>query len=334
MRIAHVMAGARTGGAELFFERLSAAQSRAGESVLAVIRRDAGRAARMAAAGSAPVELGFGGVLDFATRPGLRRVLRGFEPAVAVAWMNRAARALPAGSWVSAGRLGGYYDLKYYRGCRHLIGNTRGIVDWVRAQGWAADRVHHLPNFAPDLASGVARPGARRVLALGRLHRNKGFDVLIRAMATVPEATLSIAGDGPERAALEGLAQEEGVAARVKFLGWRQDTGVLLAGCDVLVCSSRHEPLGNVVIEAFSAGRPVVAAAVAGPVELIDPGRTGLLVPPEDAGRLAEAIRTVLDDGGMAARLAAAAREVWVRQYAEAPVLARWRETLSGMVAG
>ena len=70
MRIAHVMAGARTGGAELFFERLTAAQGRTGESVLAVIRRDAGRAARMRAAGVAPVELGFGGVLDFATAAG------------------------------------------------------------------------------------------------------------------------------------------------------------------------------------------------------------------------------------------------------------------------
>lgn len=332
MRIAHVMAGARTGGAELFFERLSAAQSRAGESVLPVIRRDAGRRARLEAAGLRPAELGFGGMVDFATRPALRRVLQEFEPVVAVAWMNRAARALPAGPWVSVGRLGGYYDLKYYRGCRHLIGNTRGIVDWVRARGWPAERVHHVPNFAPDLASGTPPPGARRVLALGRLHPNKGFDLLIRAMATVPEATLSIAGDGPERAALEGLAQDEGVAGRVKFLGWREDTGALLAECDVLVCSSRHEPLGNVVIEAFSAGRPVVAAAVAGPVELIEAGRTGLLVPSEDPARLAAAIRTVLDDPALAAGLAAAARDDWARQHAEAPVLARWRETLELMV--
>jgi glycosyltransferase involved in cell wall biosynthesis len=260
MRIAHVMAGARTGGAELFFERLTAAQHRAGETVLPVIRRDAGRRRRLELAGLVPAELGFGGVFDLGTRPGLRRVLRQFEPGVVVAWMNRAARALPSGPWVSAGRLGGYYDLKYYRQCSHLIGNTRGIVDWVRAQGWAAARVHHLPNFSPDLSTETPRPGERKVLALGRLHRNKGFDVLIRAMAAVPEATLTIAGDGPERAALEGLALDEGVAGRVSFAGWRQDTGMLLAECDVLVCSSRHEPLGNVVIEAFSAGRPVVAS--------------------------------------------------------------------------
>ena len=80
MRIAHVMAGARAGGAELFFERLTASMQRAGESVLPVIRRDAGRAGRMTAAGVAPVQLGFGGALDLLTPGRLARVLRRFEP--------------------------------------------------------------------------------------------------------------------------------------------------------------------------------------------------------------------------------------------------------------
>ena len=330
MRIAHVMAGARTGGAELFFERLTASMQRAGESVLPVIRRDAGRAGRMAAAGVAPVELGFGGALDLLTPGRLGRVLQRFEPEVVVAWMNRAARAVRRDGWVTAGRLGGYYDLKNYRSCDHLIGNTRGIVAWVREQGWPAERVHYLPNFAPDLegAAAAAMPEGRVLLALGRLHRNKGFDVLIRAMALVPEAQVVIAGDGPERGALTALAQAEGVADRVHMPGWQQDTGALLAGCEILVCPSRHEPLGNVVIEAFSARRPVVAAAVAGPVEVIDPGRTGLLVPPEDPARLAAAIRTVLADQGLASGLAEAGRAEWARSFAEAPVVARWQDAM------
>jgi glycosyltransferase involved in cell wall biosynthesis len=305
----------------------------AGESVLPVIRRDAERAGRMAAAGVAPVQLRFGGLLDLVTPGRLGRVLRGFEPGVVVAWMNRAARAIRRDGWVTAGRLGGYYDLKYYRQCEHLIGNTQGIVAWVREQGWPAERVHYLPNFAPDLAGAVsaALPEGPVVLALGRLHRNKGFDVLIRAIKMVPGAELVIAGDGPEREALTALAQAEGVAERVHLPGWREDTGALLAGCELLVCSSRHEPLGNVVIEAFSAARPVVAAAVAGPVELIDPGRTGLLVPPEDPARLAAAIRTVLADRGLAEGLAAGGRAEWARSFAEGPVVARWQEALHGM---
>jgi glycosyltransferase involved in cell wall biosynthesis len=173
-----------------------------------------------------------------------------------------------------------------------------------------------------------APEGAPRLLALGRLHVNKGFDVLLRAMALLPGAHLSLAGEGPERGALERLARELGIAGRVAFLGWRQDTGALLNACEIFVCPSRHEPLGNVVLEAWSAARPVVAAAVHGPVELIREGETGLLVPKEDPAALAAAIGGLLADPGRAGRLAAAGRAEFERTHAEKPVLARWHEFL------
>ncbi len=327
------MAGAHAGGAELFYERLTSALHRAGETVLPVIRRNASRAARLRGCGLEPVQLRFGGLLDPLTRPRLGRLLRRFEPRLVVAWMNRAAAATPRGPWVKVGRLGGYYDLRYYRGCDHLIGNTAGIVAWIRDQGWPADRVHQLANFAPDLlgAAPAAMPGTPTVLALGRLHRNKAFDVLIRAAATLPDIHVMIAGDGPERPALERLARDLGVAGRVHLPGWRDDQAALLAGCDLLVCPSRHEPLGNVVIEAFSAARPVVAAAAAGPRELIDQGRTGLLVPLDDPAALAAAIATVLRDHALANSLAAAGRTEFLARHAEASVVQRWREALAAM---
>jgi glycosyltransferase involved in cell wall biosynthesis len=330
------MAGARHGGAEGFFERLTVALHAAGEQVLPVIRRDAERAARLREGGLAPVELGFGGALDLLTGPRLRRVLAGFAPAVTVAWMNRAARFTPKGPWTLVGRLGGFYDLKYYRRCDHLVGNTRGIVEWVVAQGWPAARAHHVPNFVDDLAGAApaalpAPPGARRLLAMGRLHRNKGFDIALRALALLPGAHLSIAGEGPERAALETLARELGVADRVAFLGWRRDPGALLAAAEVFVCSSRHEPLGNIVLEAWSAARPVVAAASQGPVELIADGVDGVLVPPEDPGALAVAIARLLDDAPRAAALAAAGRAAYGRDFTEAAVVARWRDFLAAV---
>ncbi|MBP0464453.1 glycosyltransferase [Roseomonas sp. PWR1] len=333
MKVAQVMAGARHGGAEAFFERLCLGLHAAGEDVLPVIRRDDERAARLREAGLAPVELGFGGALDILTGPRLKRALAGFAPDVVVAWMNRAARFAPKGPWTLVGRLGGYYDLKYYRRCDHLAGNTRDIVRWIVAQGWPAARVHHLPNFVDDLAGNAPAhlPGAQRLLAMGRLHRNKGFDVALRALALLPGAHLSIAGEGPERAALESLARELGVADRVAFLGWRRDVGALLAGCDIFLCSSRHEPLGNIVLEAWSAGRPVVAAAAQGPSELIEDGETGLLVPPEDAAALAQAVGALLADPQRAARIAQAGREAFARDFAEAAVVARWRGFLAAV---
>lgn len=333
MRVAQVMAGAPQGGAEAFYERLCVALHAAGEDVLPVIRRDAERAARLRAGGLSPVELGFGGALDLLTGPRLRSVLAGFAPSVTVAWMNRAARFAPKGPWTLVGRLGGYYDLKYYRRCDHLVGNTRDIVRWIAAQGWPADRVHYLPNFAADLAGAAPAelPGATRLLAMGRLHGNKGFDVALRALALLPGAHLSIAGEGPQRGALETLGRDLGVADRVAFLGWRSDIGALLSACDVFVCSSRHEPLGNIVLEAWSANRPIVAAAAQGPSELIADGETGLLVPVEDAEALARSIGALTADPQRAARIAQAGRAAYERDFTEAAVVARWREFLAAV---
>jgi glycosyltransferase involved in cell wall biosynthesis len=327
MRIAQVMAGAPHGGAEAFYERLCLALHAGGDDILPVIRRDGERAARLRAGGLAPVELGFGGHFDVMTGVRLLRTLKRFAPAVTVAWMNRAARFAPRGDWTLVGRLGGYYDLKYYRRCDHLVGNTRDIVGWIIAQGWPADRVHYLPNFAADLegATPAALPGATRLLAMGRLHRNKGFDIALRALALLPGAHLSIAGEGPERGALETLARELGVADRVGFLGWRADIGALLAACDIFVCSSRHEPLGNIVLEAWSAGRPVVAARAQGPAELVTDGENGLLVPVEDAEALATAIAGLIADPERAARLARQGRAAYARDFTQAAVVARWR---------
>ncbi len=338
MRVAHIMAGAPVGGAELFFERLTVALHRAGETVLPIIRANEARAARLAAGGLRARELGFGGPADILTGPRLRRLLRRFGPRVAVAWMNRAASFAPRGDWALAGRLGGYYDLSYYSRCDHLIGNTGGIVSWIVGQGWPDSRVHYVPNFVQDLAGAppLAReslgvpPGHRLILALGRLHRNKGFDVLIRALPLLSGVHAVIAGEGPEQEELLELARRQDVTDRLTLPGWRHDTAALLATADVVVCPSRHEPLGNVVIEAWSARRPVVAAASEGPRELIVGGE-GVLVPPEDPAALARELAAILDDPRRAAALVATGRARFEREFAEAPVVERWRDFLGAV---
>ncbi|GAJ28991.1 glycosyltransferase [Acidomonas methanolica] len=334
LRVAHVMAGAPTGGAELFFERLTRAQHAGGVDVAAFIRRDAGRVERLRDGGVPVRTFRFGGALDWRTRPRLARALRGFAPNVVVAWMSRAARHLPEGNWTAVGRLGGYYDLSNYRGCRHLVGNTRGLVAWMIAQGWSAEQVHYVPNFASDYADvSACRPPflhARRpfVLALGRLHRNKAFDTAIHAVRTLPDLDLVIAGDGPERESLAALARRLGVAERVHFPGWVQNAAPWLKACDALICPSRIEPLGNVVIEAFSAGRPVVAADLQGPRELIAGTEDGLLFPVEDHDALAAELSRILDDPALAARLGSNGRARFEREFAAPTVLARWEHFL------
>jgi glycosyltransferase involved in cell wall biosynthesis len=337
MRTAQLMAGAASGGAELFFERLCAALSTAGDEVLPVIRRNAARSARLRAAGLVPAEFGFGGALDIWTRPLVARRLKRFAPRVAVAWMGRAARHAPSGPWVLVGRLGGYYDLRQFARCDHLVANTPGLAKWILDQKkFPAGRVHYLPNFVPDFAGAApaALPVSREaklVLAMGRLHRNKGFDVLITAISRLPGVHAAIAGEGPERAALERLANHAGVADRVHFLGWRTDTAALLAACDVLACPSRSEPLGNVILEGFSAGRPVVAAMADGPRELIESGRTGVLVARESAIALAAGIEGILGNPGQSGVMVEAARRRYEEAFSEAAVIAQWRGFLAAV---
>jgi glycosyltransferase involved in cell wall biosynthesis len=329
MRLLQAMAGARRGGAEAFFERFAAALGRAGDEQLALVRH-ADRVARLEAACVPARRLAFGGALDLLTPLRFRAVAREFGPDLVLTWMSRATRACPRGDFVHVARLGGYYDLRHYRGCDHLVGNTRDIVEWMVQAGWPRERAHYLPNFvAPPEAAPAPRPEGTLALALGRLHRNKAFDILIDAVAAVPALHLWLAGEGPERAALE--AQARPLGARVRFLGWRDDAASLLAAADILVCPSRHEPLGNVVLEAWAAGVPVVAAASRGPAALVADGEDGLLVPVDDAAALAAALARLDGDAALRARLAEAGRRRWQAEFTEAAVIGRWRELLHGL---
>lgn len=345
-RLFQAMAGGKQGGAEAFFVRLAIAFARAGLEQRVAIRRNAPRAARLRAGGVEPIELRFGGWLDFATRPALARAIGDFRPDVVMTWMSRATSLCPAADparpFVHVGRLGGYYDLKYYRRCDHLVGNTEDIVERIVASGWPRARAHYLPNFVDAAPAVQAVPRAAFdtpdeatvLLALGRLHVNKGFDVLLRAVAALPDAVLWLAGAGPEEAALKRLARELGVAERVRFLGWRDDVAALFAAADLFVCPSRHEPLGNVVIEAWAHGVPVVAAAAQGPAALVRGGVSGLLVPVDDAPALAAAIGRALADAHLRRALVAAGRHAYEADFTEAAVVARYRAFFDRITEG
>jgi glycosyltransferase involved in cell wall biosynthesis len=346
-RLLQAIAGARHGGAETFFVRLATALNRAGETQRVLIRRDPARSQTLRAAGVRVAELAFGGPFDLTTRFGFRREIADWRPDIVLTWMSRATQICPRGDFVHVARLGGYYDLKYYRRCDRLIGNTRAIVDYAVARGWPPDRIDYLPNFVPDArvaGSHAGRPPAAPGtmplgLALGRLHPNKGFDLLLEALAGTREVQLAIAGDGPLRGSLEELASDLGIADRVSFLGWRDDVPELLANADFLVCPSLHEPLGNVVIEAWSAGLPVVATASDGPAGLIEDEVSGLLVPlPGQQGggprALASAIERLCRDPILRARLGQAGRRGYEAEFTEDEVIARYRGFFEKLAPG
>jgi glycosyltransferase involved in cell wall biosynthesis len=344
-RILQAIAGAEVGGAEAFFERLAVAFAEAHIEQHCVIRSNAARRALLAASGIPATELPFGGILDFLTKPRLKHVIAAFRPDVVLSWMSRATRFVPTGAptdkgFVHLARLGGYYDIKNYRHCDHLVCNTEDLRVYAVSQGWLQDRVHYIPNFvAAERATPISRatlatPGDVPVIAAaGRFHPNKGFDILLDAMAAVPKAHLWLAGSGPLDSALKAQAGRLGIADRVHFLGWRQDAVSLIAAADVLVCSSRHEPLGNVVLEAWAQGTPVVATASAGPAALIADGQSGLLVPVDDMTALADALRRILSDGVLRTHLADGGRAAFEASFTKDAVVRQYRALFSTIAA-
>ncbi len=340
-RLFQAMAGAAIGGAEAYFVSLALAFKSAGIDQRLAIRRHPARAAALRAGGLAALELRFGGRLDFFTRPALRRALGEFQPHLVLSWMARASAMVPPGPYTQIGRLGGYYNLKYFRHCQHLVANTRDIARYCREGGWPEARVHYVPNFVawnPRAAEPRARHGtpgdAPLLLALGRLHPNKAFDVLLAAMARLPQAWLWLAGEGPERGALERRAAELGVGGRVRWLGWREDREALFAAADVCVVAARAEPFGNVVLDAWAAEIPLVAAAAAGPAAYVRDGESGLLAPVDDHEALARAVQRVLDAPDLKHRLVAGGRAALRADFTEAAVVPRWLDLFAQIGGG
>jgi len=342
MRLLQLMAGAPQGGAENFFSRLAIALQSSSIQQHLVIRPEPMREENLRGAGISLATADFGGRFDFATGRLLKREIEKFRPDVVLTWMNRATAFCPrsggSGGFIHIGTPRGYYDAKYYRQCDRLVVTTEDLSRFYTDHGWSQDRVLVIPNFAPyEPLSAMSPkefdtpPDATVLLALGRLHDNKGFDTLLSSLAQLPDHFLWIAGAGPLENDLKTLAQQLGVTDRVRFLGWRNDVAALLAAADVFVCSSRHEPFGNIVIEAWMYGTPIVAAASEGPSVLIEDGVTGLLTPIDDAGAMAHAISRLVAEPKLAADMAREGRKQYEHHYTEEAVLPKYLDLFEGL---
>jgi glycosyltransferase involved in cell wall biosynthesis len=166
--------------------------------------------------------------------------------------------------------------------------------------------------------------------AAGRLTRQKALGDALAALARVDGVSLVLAGDGPERRALERRAGELGVDGRVHFLGplARDDVLTLFRAADAALLTSAWENLPHSVVEALAVGTPVVATAVGGVPEVVRDGENGLLVAPGDVDALADAIRRVSEPGLRDALAAKAAGSV--AELDEARLLARIVHLIEG----
>ncbi|HEY9549002.1 MAG TPA: glycosyltransferase, partial [Kiloniellaceae bacterium] len=152
-RLLQALAGAPQGGAEKHFLRLCLALQRAGVDQRVVIRPHPQSLAVLRAGGIEPVTAPFGGLFDWQTGAILRREIDRFRPDLALTYMSRASAAMPKGDFLHVARLGGYYNLKYYRKCDHLVCITPDIKAHCVKHGFPVSRIHGIPNFVEDHAA-------------------------------------------------------------------------------------------------------------------------------------------------------------------------------------
>ncbi|MCP8686262.1 glycosyltransferase [Marinobacterium sedimentorum] len=335
IRVAQVLAGAAVGGAENFFVRLVAGLNERPElDTHAFIRGHAHRLEALRSSGVTTQGFRFGGKLDILGRRSFRQALNAFEPEVVMTWMNRASISTPKSSrYRLVARLGHYYNLKYYRHADYWVGNSKGICKHLIDGGMPADRVVHIPNFADETRveplprDSFDTPSDRPlILAAGRLHVNKAFDVLLHALVDLPGVTLWLAGSGPEEANLRALCSKLGLDERVRFLGWRNDVTALMRTADLFVCPSRHEGLGSIVMESWVHGCPIVATNSQGPGEVITDGLSGLITPVDDARALTAAIRSVLESDDLRRSLIEGASQVYAQGYSREYIVNEYAE--------
>ncbi len=306
MKILHTMAGGDAGGAEMAYVDLLIAQKQAGMDVIAACRPNAQRVPLLKAAGIPVFEFPFGGLFDFKTRKGIEKLIKSERPTHVQCWMSRASKLTPKMDGIpKIARLGGYYNLKYYKDVDHFIGNTPDICRWlVEDQSIDTARVTHINNFAelepiqnPLTKSDFNTPDdVFTFLAMARLHKVKGLDIALKALSQIPNAVLWIAGEGKEEKSLKTLAHHLNIESRVRWLGWRTDRSALLDACDAVVFPSRFEPFGGTFAQAWAAKKPLVTTASQGPAQYVTHEKNALMSPIDEVEMLATNMTRVMSD--------------------------------------
>jgi glycosyltransferase involved in cell wall biosynthesis len=216
-----------------------------------------------------------------------------------------------------------------YRWCDEVVAQTVETARWLEQHFTAKVRV--IPNALRTLPV-LAEERQLLIVAVGRLVRQKGFDLLLRAFARVgaefADWQIVVLGEGAERPALLALRDELQLTSRVRFLGEDRDVEAWFARAGLVVQPSRFEGFPNAVLEAMALGAAVISAdCPAGPADLIEDGLNGRLVPVNDVPALAQAMRELMRSEDVRASLGARARAV-VQRFQQDRIMALWQASL------
>jgi len=347
-RILQLMLSTQEGGAENFCEKLTLAFDQRGIEQKIIIEPFPAREKRLSYAQNLTIDpIRFKGINRLFAKGQLRRSIDTFRPDIVLTWLNRASRRVPSGlSCPVVGRLGGYYKIRHYKNCSHLVGITPDLLRHIRANHWPEKHSSLIPNFG-ETPNPLKDPAATRrsirgeygipmdvpvLLALGRLHKVKAHDTLLKSLANVEKAHLLLAGDGPLQSGLQTLAAELRLSNRVHFLGWRSDIAQLFAAADISVFPSRYEPNGTVIMESWAHQKPLIASRSKGAEWLVDHDKNGLLFPIDDVAALQTSIEKLIDDPILAGKLVVGGTEKFSQSFSEEKVVGDYFALFSSLL--
>ena len=278
----------------------------------------------------------------------LRGILRRLKPSVAIGFIGPNVVLLVAASFgikvrtvaaerndpslQSFGKIWDRLRVLSYRSADRVTVNSVGAYKTL-SKKIAPNRLLVTPNPIPLVCHGPSLGvGGPYILGVGRLHTQKGFDILLKAFASVnaPNWRLIIVGDGPERERLETIAQELKIKERIVLAGTVQNPDPYYRGADIFVMPSRYEGTPNALMEAMCYGLPVIITdASSGPKELLGDSNSGLVTPVGDFGALALSLQTLIDNSVLRATIAKNARLIMDKRRRDDTSLSTWDKVIN-----
>ena len=331
IKILNIISGSKYGGAELFFERLALSFERCDTIEQKIIIRNNRNRSKKFIDGINEIEkINFFHKLNPFCTFKIEKIIREYKPNILLSWMNRASSVSPnikINNEITVGRVGGYYKIKNYTKCDYLITNTSDLKKYVISKGWDTNKVEFIPNFVSQNKIDKTKSKINKdriILCMGRFHPNKAIDILIKAMPFLPKFRLFIVGDGELKSQYEILIKKFDLMSRVKIFEWSDNISEFLNKCSILVCPSRHEPFGNIVIEGWAHKIPVVVSDVGGPGRIVKHKTTGIKFEKDNTFDLVSKIKNLNSDKKLKRKIVMNAYNVYKKSYSEEVIVSNY----------